>query len=62
MDFRIELLADDEWAAEYDKRGFLSVGVDIPIDYIWMNDQFPCPWWKLVTQNKNMRNEDNWEN
>ena len=25
MDFRIELLADDEWAAEDDKTGFLSV-------------------------------------
>ena len=24
----IELLAEDVWAAEYDKTGFLSVGVD----------------------------------
>ena len=29
MDGGIELLADDVWAAEYDKAGFLSVGVDI---------------------------------
>ena len=25
----VELLADDAWAAEYDKTGFLNVGVDI---------------------------------
>ena len=29
MDSGIELLADDVWAAEDDKTGFLSVGVDI---------------------------------
>ena len=29
MDGSIELLADDVWAAEDDKTGFLSVGVDI---------------------------------
>ena len=29
MDVRVELLADDIWAAEDDKAGFLSVGVDI---------------------------------
>ena len=29
MDVGIELLADDVWAAEDDKTGFLSVGVDI---------------------------------
>ena len=29
MDVRVELLADDVWAAEDDKTGFLSVGVDI---------------------------------
>ena len=29
MDDVIELLADGVWAAEYDKTGFLSVGVDI---------------------------------
>ena len=29
MDVGVELLADDVWAAEDDKTGFLSVGVDI---------------------------------
>ena len=29
MDVRVKLLANDAWAAEYDKIGFLSVGVDI---------------------------------
>ena len=29
MDGVVELLADDVWAAEDDKTGFLSVGVDI---------------------------------
>ena len=29
MDVRVKLLADDVWAAEDDKTGFLSVGVDI---------------------------------
>ena len=29
MDGGIKLLADDVWAAEDDKTGFLSVGVDI---------------------------------
>ena len=29
MDVCVKLLADDLWAAEYDKAGFLSVGVDI---------------------------------
>ena len=28
MDVRAKLLADDVWAAEDDKTGFLSVGVD----------------------------------
>ena len=28
MDAHVKLLADDEWAAEYDKPYFLSVGVD----------------------------------
>ena len=29
MDVRVKLLADDVWAAEEGKTGFLSVGVDI---------------------------------
>ena len=28
MDVRVKLLADDVWASEYDKIGFLNVGVD----------------------------------
>ena len=28
MNVCVELLADDVWAAKYDKTGFLSVGVD----------------------------------
>ena len=28
MDVPVELLADDAWVAEYDKTGFLNVGVD----------------------------------
>ena len=28
MDFPVELLADDAWAAEYDKTGFLNFEVD----------------------------------
>ena len=30
MDVGVELLADDLWASEDDKTGFLSIGVDIP--------------------------------
>ena len=29
MDVRVELIVDYVWAAEYDKTGFLSVGVNI---------------------------------
>ena len=62
MIVRVKLLADDVWAAEEDKTGFLSVGVDIfLIDYIWGNDQFPCPWFKLVLQNKYKINNIMWE-
>ena len=34
MDICVELLADDVWASEDDKIGFLSVGVDIFISCI----------------------------
>ena len=62
MDVCVKLLADDEWSAEDDKAGFLSVGVNI-FDQLYLeNDQFPWPWCKLVLYNKNMKNEDNWEN
>ena len=35
MDICVELLADDVWAAEDDKTGFLNVGVDIFDQYFW---------------------------
>ena len=48
MDLPIELLADDVWAAEDNKTGFLSVVVDSS-DWLYLeNNQFPCPWCKLV--------------
>ena len=43
MDVRVELLADDLWAAEYDKTGFLIVGLDFFYQLYLKNDQFPCP-------------------
>ena len=46
MDVCVGLLAGDEWAAEDDKIGSLSVEVDILINYIWKNDEFPCSWCK----------------
>ena len=43
MDVRVELIADDVWATEDDKTGFLSVEVD-GFDRLFLkNDQFPCP-------------------
>ena len=38
MDVGIELLADDVWAAEEDRTGFLSVGVDI-FDWFYLKEQ-----------------------
>ena len=38
MDVRVELLSDDVWAAQYDKMGFLSVGVDI-FDRLYLKKQ-----------------------
>ena len=38
MDVCVELLADDVWEAEYDKTGFLSVGVDI-FDWLYYQEQ-----------------------
>ena len=35
MDVRVELLADDVWAPEDDKTGFLSGGVDILDRLYW---------------------------
>ena len=62
MDVLVNLLSDDVWAAEDDKTGFLSVGVDsFWIDYFYKYDRFPWPWYKLVIKKKNMINEDKWE-
>ena len=36
MDVGGKLLADDIWGAEDNKKGFLSVGVDILIEYIFV--------------------------
>ena len=38
MDVHVELLADDVWAAEDDKTGFLSVGVDI-FDQLYLKER-----------------------
>ena len=48
MDVRVKLLANDVREAEYYKTGFLSVEVDSPDQLFLENDQFPCPWYKLV--------------
>ena len=48
MDVCVELLADDLWAAEDYKTVLLSVGVDGFNRLSLENDQFPCPWCKLV--------------
>ena len=38
MDVCVKLLADNVWAAEEDKTGFLSVGVDI-FDFLYLKEQ-----------------------
>ena len=38
MDVTVKLLADDVWADEEDKTGFLSVGVDIS-DRLYVKEQ-----------------------
>ena len=38
MDVRVELIADDVWASEDDKTGFLSVGVD-NFDQLYSKEQ-----------------------
>ena len=38
MNVSVKLLADDVWAAEENKTGFLSVGVDI-IDRLYFREQ-----------------------
>ena len=48
MDVPVELLADDVLSDEDNKTGFLSVGVDSFDQLYFKNDQFLCPWCKLV--------------
>ena len=43
MDVRVKLLADDVWAAEDYKTGFLSVEVDSFDRLFLKNDQSPRP-------------------
>ena len=38
MDVRVKLLADDVWAAEEDRAGFLNVGVDI-FNQLYLKEQ-----------------------
>ena len=40
MGVPVELLAYNVWAAEDDKRAFLSVGVDFLINYFWKTANF----------------------
>ena len=63
MDSGIELLADDVWAAEDDKTGFLSDGVDI-FDRLYLKERpiyFPMVPMSTIKP-KNVINEDKWEN
>ena len=57
----VELVVYDVWFAEDDNTGFLSVGLDISVDYIWKNDQYPCPWYQWVLVTQNMVNNIMWE-
>ena len=40
----VKLVVYDVWFAENDNMGFLSVGLDDLVVYIWKNGQYPCPW------------------
>ena len=57
MNVHVKLLADDVWAAEEDKTGFLSVGVDI-FDRLHFKEQpisFP-----MVTMSTKKLKYDKW--
>ena len=60
IDVRFDLLADNIWEAEDYKTGFLNVGVGGLDQIFFLNDQFPCPWCKIVLKIENMINEDTW--
>ena len=51
MDIRVELLADDVWAAEDDKTGLLSVEVDSFESIIFENRPISLPIVKISTLN-----------
>ena len=57
MDVRVKLLADDVWAAEDDKTGFLSVGMDI-FDQLYLKEQpISLPMVPMITKK---RKYDKW--
>ena len=58
IDVRVELLADDLLEADYDKPGFLSVGVDSFDQLFFINYQCPCPWCKIVIRTEHKINEN----
>ena len=61
MNVRVKLLADDVWAAEEDKTGFLSVVVDI-YDWLYLKEQpiyFPMA--TMSSINEYMIKEVMWE-
>ena len=60
IDVRVELHADDVWEAEYDKTGFLSVGVDIFDQLFVWKQTISLPMVQLSTKNENIINEDKW--
>ena len=62
MNVRVELLADDTWAAEDDKTVFLTVIVNI-FDLIYVKEwPISLPMVPMSTKNENERNEATWEN
>ena len=61
MDVPVKLLADDAWADEDDKTGFLNMEWIVLVDYIFKGNQYPWLWCKLVLKHKNIINEDKWE-
>ena len=61
MDVRVELLADDVWAAEDDKTGFLSVGVNI-FNILYLKERpIFLPMVQISTRKRKMINEDKLE-
>ena len=62
MNVCVELLTDDVWAAEDDKTGFLSVGVDV-FDQLYLKElPISLPMVPMSIIKQKIRNEDNNEN